>query len=96
MGQGYHASKLLSSGVMPLQVLDIKGVPHNRRERITAAVEAGGKHLSDRYEAWLRLDFDGKVRVILTGPRSFERYVIFRPDEETATVTEMVRVTLDE
>jgi len=33
--------------VMPVQVLDMKGVPHNRRERITAAVEAGGKHCRD-------------------------------------------------
>jgi hypothetical protein len=53
---------------MPLEVLDIKGVPHNRRERIIAAVEAGGKRLSALYNAWMRLDYDGKVRVILTGP----------------------------
>jgi hypothetical protein len=46
---------------MPLEVLDIKGVPYNRRERIVAAVEAGGKHLSALYNAWLRLDYDGKV-----------------------------------
>jgi hypothetical protein len=49
---------------MPLEVLDIKGVPHNRRERIIAAVEAGGKHLSALYNAWMLLDYDGKVRVI--------------------------------
>jgi hypothetical protein len=55
---------------MPLQVLDIKGVPYNRRERISAAVEAGGKHLSEMFGAWLGLDFDRKVRVILTGPGS--------------------------
>ena len=81
---------------MPLQILDIKGVPHNRRERISAAVEAGGKHLSAIYEAWLRTDLDGKVRVLLTGPQQFERFVIFRQDEEPATITEMVRVTLED
>jgi len=72
------------------------GVPHNRRERISAAVEAGGKHLSGLYNAWLRLDFDGKVRAILTGPQAFERFVIFPQDEQPATITEMVRVTLDD
>jgi hypothetical protein len=36
---------------MPLEILDIKGVPHNRRERIVAAVEAGGKHLAASQEA---------------------------------------------
>jgi hypothetical protein len=57
---------------MPLEILDIKGVPYNRRERIVAAVEAGGRHMPAPYNAWLRLDFDGKVRVILTGPQLFE------------------------
>jgi hypothetical protein len=81
---------------MPLQVLDIKGVPYNRRERIVEAVEAGGKHLSGLFNAWLRLDYDGKVRVILTGPQAFERFVIFPQDEESASIREMVRVTLDD
>jgi hypothetical protein len=36
---------------MPLQVLDIKGLPYNRRERISAAVEAGGKHLPELFRA---------------------------------------------
>jgi len=81
---------------MPLQILDIKGVPHNRRERISAAVEAGGNQLSAIYEAWLRTDLDGKVRVLLTGPQNFERFVIFSQDEESTSITEMVRATLDE
>jgi hypothetical protein len=81
---------------LPLQVLDIKGVPHNRRERISAAVEAGGKHLSELFGAWLRRDFDRKVRVILTGPRQFERSCIFEQNEEPAAITEMVRATLDD
>jgi hypothetical protein len=31
---------------MPLTVFDIKGIPGNRRERIEAAVIAGGRHTS--------------------------------------------------
>ena len=38
---------------MPLTIFDVKGVPGNRRERIEAAVVAGGKHLSEPYEGWI-------------------------------------------
>ena len=36
---------------MTLLVFDIKGTPASRRERIAAAVEAGGTHLSESLEA---------------------------------------------
>ena len=53
---------------MPLLVFDTKGIPATRRERIEAAVEAGGKHASGRYQAWISADpFQGGVRV-LRGP----------------------------
>ena len=38
---------------MPLTVFDCKGIPATRRERIVAAVEAGGKHLRDSIRATL-------------------------------------------
>jgi hypothetical protein len=60
---------------------------HNRRDRTFAAVEAGGKQ---------RSDFDGKVRVLFAGPQNFERFVIFPPNEEPATITEIVRMTVDD
>jgi hypothetical protein len=36
---------------MPLTVFDCKGISATRRERIEAAVEAGGKHVAQPYEA---------------------------------------------
>jgi hypothetical protein len=36
---------------MPLTVFDTKGVPATRRERIEAAVEAGGKHIGAPHPA---------------------------------------------
>ena len=72
---------------MPLTVFNAEGVPSNRRERIESAVEAGGKHLSISYEAWI---------VLITGPQGFERVVQFDADEQPAGITCRVRETLDE
>ena len=59
---------------MPLTILDYKGIPALRRERIEAAVVAGGRHQSDLDEGWIATDpFRGDVRVIITGPHGFER-----------------------
>jgi hypothetical protein len=53
---------------MPLTVFDIKGIPALRRERIEAAVQAGGKQLRGPYEAWISSDaFRGGVKVLITG-----------------------------
>jgi hypothetical protein len=82
---------------MPLTVFDTKGIPATRRERIEAAVEAGGKDVAAPYEAWIAADpRRGEVRVLLTGPHGFERMVRFAADEEPAVITERVRATLDE
>jgi hypothetical protein len=55
---------------VPLTVFDTKGIPATRRERIQVAVEAGGKHLTVAYQAWIAADpFRGGVRVLLTSPR---------------------------
>jgi hypothetical protein len=68
-----------------------------RRERIEAAVEAGGKHVAAPHEAWIAADPGrGDVRVLLTGPHGFERTIRFAADEEPAVITERVRATLDE
>jgi hypothetical protein len=59
---------------MPITVFDIKGVPGSRRERIEAAVVAGGRHASGPHEAWFAADsFKGGFRVLITGPHGFER-----------------------
>ena len=82
---------------MPLTVFNAEGVPPNRRERIESAVEAGGKHLSVSYEAWIAADpFRGGMRVLITGPQGFERVVQFDADEQPAEITRRVRETLDE
>ena len=61
------------------------------------AVEAGGKHVNDPYEAWISSDpFHGGVRVLITGPQGFERAVQFALDEDLVEITERVRATLDE
>ena len=77
LGQGWRAlSRLLQSGRMltpiarlqlsrmPLTVFDIKGVPGTRRERIEAAVVAGGRHTRGPHEAWIAADpFNGGFRM---------------------------------
>ena len=86
-----------SSSLVPLTVFDTKGLPATRRERIVTAVEAGGKHVTDPYEAWITTDpFRGGVRVLITGPHGFERAVQFAMDEVLVEVTERVRATLEE
>jgi hypothetical protein len=51
-----------------LLIFDTKGIPATRRERIQAAVEAGGKHINGPYEAWITTDpFHGGVKVLITG-----------------------------
>jgi hypothetical protein len=82
---------------MPLTVFNAEGVPPNQRERIESAVEAGAKHLSVSYEAWIAVDpFRGGMRVLITGPQGFERVVQFDADEPPAEITRRVRETLDE
>ena len=82
---------------MPLTVFDCKGISSTRRERIEAAVEAGGKHSAEPYEGWIAADtFRGGVRVLITGPQGFERTVTFALDESPATITERVRETIED
>ena len=82
---------------MPLTVFNAVGVPANRREQIECAVEAGGKHMSVSYEAWIAVDpFRGGMRVLITGPQGFERVVQFDPDEQPAEITCRVRETSDQ
>ena len=81
---------------MPLTVFDIKGVPGNRRERIEAAVVAGGRHASGLHEAWIAADpFNGGFRVLVTGPHGFERTVTFAIDDDPAVIAERVWETLE-
>jgi hypothetical protein len=53
---------------MPLTIFDIKGVPGNRRERIEAAVVAGGRHVTGPGEGWIAADpFNGGFRLLSPG-----------------------------
>jgi hypothetical protein len=80
---------------MPLKVFDIKGVPGNRRERIEAAVVAGGRYARGPHEAWIAADpFRGGFRVLITGPQGFERIVVFALDDDPAVITGRVRETM--
>ena len=82
---------------MPITVFDVKGVPGHRRERIEAAVVAGGKHVSVPYEAWIAADpFKGGFRLLITGPHGFERTVTFAVDDDPAVIADRVRETLEE
>jgi hypothetical protein len=81
---------------VPLSIFDVKGLSALRRERIEAAVVAGGRHVSAPYEGWIAADpFSGGVLVLITGPHGFERTVTFALDEEPTTITSRVRETVD-
>ena len=82
---------------MPLTVFDTKGVPGYRRERIEAAVVAGGKRATGPHEAWIAADVStGGVRVLITGPQGYERRVTFALYDDPAVIAERVRETMEE
>ena len=71
-------------------------MPGHRRERIEAAVVAGGAHTRTPYEAWIAADpFRGGFKVLITGPQGFERAALFAMDEEPAIIKERVRETIE-
>jgi hypothetical protein len=83
--------------LMPLTIFATKGAPGSRRERIEAAVGAGGKHARSPHEAWLSADpFNGGFRVLFTGPHGFERTVAFAIDDDPGVIAGCVRETLEE
>jgi hypothetical protein len=82
---------------MPLTVFQIKGIPGHRRERIEAAVVAGGRHASGPHEAWIAADpFRGGVKVLITGRHGFERTLVFALDDDPAVIAERVRETMED
>jgi hypothetical protein len=82
---------------MPLTVFDIKGLPGHRRERIEAAVVAGGRQTTAPHEVWIAADpFKGGFRVLITGSHGFERTVTLGIDDDPAVIAERVRETLEE
>ena len=82
---------------MALTVFSLRGIPSNRRERIEAAVVAGGRHVSGPHEAWIAADpSNGGFRVLITGAHGFERTVKFALDDDPAVIAERVRETLEE
>ena len=82
---------------MPITVFDIKGVPGSRRERIEAAVVAGGRNARGPHEAWIAADpFKGGFRVLITGPQGLERTVAFAMDDDPAVIRERVREAVED
>jgi len=81
---------------VPLTVFDCKGIPATRRERMEAAVVAGGRAVTGPYEAWLSAAPGGRVKVLLTGPFGFQRHVAFEQAEEPGVITDLVRRTLED
>ena len=82
---------------MPITVFDMRGIPGHRRERIEAAVVAGGRHVSGLHEAWITADpFRGGFKILITGPHGVERTVTFKLDDDPAVIAERVRATLEE
>ena len=82
---------------MPITVFEMRGIPAHRRERIEAAVGAGGKSVSEPHEAWIAADpFRGGFKVLITGPHGFERTVTFALDEDPVLIAQRVRETLEE
>jgi hypothetical protein len=82
---------------MPLTVFSLRGIPSNRRERIEAAVVAGGKHATGPHEGWIADDpFNGGFRVLITGANGFECTVTFAIDDGPALIAERVRQTMEE
>ena len=54
-------------------------------------MEAAGHRRAQPYEAWIAGDpFRGGVRVLIIGPRGFERTVAVALDEAPAAITEWV------
>jgi hypothetical protein len=82
---------------MPITVFEMRGIPGHRRERIEAAVVAGGKHTTAPHEAWITADpFRGGFKVLITGRHGFERTMVFALDDDPAVIAERVRETVEE
>ena len=82
---------------MPLTVFDCKGIPASRRARIEGAVVAAGRSLTQPYEARMAADIRrGVVRVMITGPRGFDRTVTFDLAEDLAVITQRIRETIED
>ena len=82
---------------MALTLFSLRGIPGNRRERIEAAVMAGGKHATGPHEAWVTADpFRGGFKVLITGRHGFERTVTFALDDDPAVIAARVREAIEE
>jgi hypothetical protein len=80
---------------MPITIFDVKGIAAQRRERVEAAVMAGGKTTSGAHEAWIVADsLGGSIKVRITGPEAFDRCVAVPIDEDPVIIAERVRETL--
>ena len=76
-------------------ILEIHGIPRSSRDRVTAAMMAGGEHLPEGYEGWIvpaRRPPGYALRVI--GPRGFYREIKFTGHESEDQITVCTRQAL--
>ena len=81
---------------MPLTVFDIKGVPGTRRERVEAAVVAGGRHTTGPHEGWIADPFAGGFRVLIPGTAWSRAHRDVAMYDDPAVIAERVRETMEE
>jgi len=75
-----------------LEIVDVKGIPVDRRHSVEAAITAAGSCLSEHHEAWVvpaRRPPAYAVRI--TGPRGFYREIQFRGRETEAEICDTIR-----
>jgi hypothetical protein len=73
-----------------------KEFPGMRRERIEAAVVAGGRGTRGLHEAWIAADpFKGGFRVLITGLRDSSGPWHFAMDDDPTVIAERVRETIE-
>lgn len=78
-----------------ISVLDIQGIPADRRESTRAALIAGSQGVPGNYEAWIvpaRRPPGYFVRII--GPRGFYREAQFTGRETEVEIADRVRLTM--
>ena len=75
-----------------IEIVEVKGIPLDRRDLVRAAIKEAVSNLSEKHEAWVvptRRPPGYAVRI--TGPRGFYREVKFAGRESAAEIATSVR-----
>ena len=82
---------------MPIAIFDSATIPRERRAELEAAVVAGGKHLSKRFEGWIVAAPDRReFAVRITSYPEVDISVPFGRNATAAEVTERVRAAMED